>query len=322
MIEVLKRITRRDFIMPFYHAVSDKVPVHLKYLYRVRTVKQFEDDLEFLLLHYKPVSIDDVYSSLITKGRYPEKSFLLTFDDGLREFKEFAYPVIKKRGIPVALFVNSGFVDNKELFYRFKASVLIETLRNTNVERFKCIYDSLMVNTDKRNTVIDKVKQIDFKNKDILDQLAGCLGVDFNEYLKNNAPYLNVEELKELNDDGVHVGAHSINHPLFELLNDEERMFQIKESVDFVKNNFKNSLASFSFPFTDSGLSASFFRNIYDKKIADITFGTSGIKNERFKFHLQRIPVEEYEVSMKDILARQYLYYLLKVPFFRNTVRR
>ena len=32
-------------------------------------------------------------------------------------------------GIPAAFFLNSRFVDNKALFYRFKSSILVETLQ-------------------------------------------------------------------------------------------------------------------------------------------------------------------------------------------------
>ena len=55
---------------------------------------------------------------------------------------------------------------------------------------------------------------------------------------------------------------------------------------------------------------------MFEEEITDITFGTAGIKEEKFKYHLHRIPVENYNKGIQQILFRQYLYYIIKIPFF------
>jgi len=318
MLKTLIKITGQSFILPFYHAVSDDIPVHLKHLFTVRSIKQFEDDLDFLLNNYKPVSIYETYDHIKKHGYPPANSFMLSFDDGLREFKDIAFPIIKRKGIPVSIFINPGFIDNKQLFFRFKASILIEKIitDKTNVE---CLNDYII---NKKTTPEKFLKSITYKNKYVLDNIAKCIGVDFDEYLTKNRPYLTLNELNELKNNDVFIGAHSIDHPLFNMLNNEEQTFQLNRSVDFIKQKFNSRIRGFSFPFTDYGVSKDFFNKMFEEEITDITFGTAGIKKEKFKYHLHRIPVENYNKGIQQILIRQYLYYIIKIPFFRNTIRR
>ena len=48
-LNILVKGTGQRNIYPFYHAVSDEELIHIKHLYKVRTVKEFERDLDFLL---------------------------------------------------------------------------------------------------------------------------------------------------------------------------------------------------------------------------------------------------------------------------------
>ena len=323
LINFLGKITGQSFIMPFYHAVADKIPVHLSNVLRIRDSRQFEKDLDFLLKHYAPVSINDIYNSVFNKVELPQNSFFLSFDDGLREFLEVAYPIIRKKEIPVALFVNTAFIDNRDLFYRFKVSILIENLKSHKRSVKLNCFDDVIIDDSKKNIKPETfLRSITYQNRFIIDELAKCLGIDFEEYLRKVKPYLTQEELLKLKNDGVHIGAHSIDHPLFYTLSRNEQINQVTVSCGVVKKNFKQQIKSFSFPFTDFGITQGFFNEINEKRIVDLLFGTAGMKREKNRNHLQRIPVENYDAGIRDVILYQYLYYLLKVPFFKNTIKR
>ena len=126
---VLLKISKQKLILPVYHTISDEEMPHIKHLYPVKGVKSFIKDLEFLLKHYTPINYDE-FSALYRNNESPRKpSFLLSFDDGLREFHDIISPILIKKGIPAICFLNSGFVDNKALFYRYKSSLIIEKLQ-------------------------------------------------------------------------------------------------------------------------------------------------------------------------------------------------
>ena len=112
--------------LPFYHAVSDeKLPHVLNYPYR--NILQFEKELDFFLKYFQPVLLEELISGKCSG----EKGFHLSFDDGLRECAEVIAPVLLKKGIPATFFLNSAFVDNKALFHKYKASLVLNRLRES-----------------------------------------------------------------------------------------------------------------------------------------------------------------------------------------------
>lgn len=324
LLDILIKTTRQNLVLPFYHAVSDHELPHLSRLYKVSSVKQFKNDMDELLTHYQPLRVDDLIKSTLGGKKLNNPSFMLTFDDGLRVFKEYAWPVLKQMGVPVVLFVNPDFVDNKALFYRFKANLLYEHLYNNALpenkkRQLKEIFEPAFSNKKDLST---HLMQVNYHQQALLDEAATILNLDFKEYLQKIRPYLTLNELHDLSSQGVYIGAHSMDHPLFNQLDFNEMVNQVKGSTDWVRENFDQTYSLFSFPFTDYGLSTGLFNAIRAGKLADLTFGTAGIKKERIRTHWQRIPVEDSTQSLRMILLRQYLYYLAKAPFFKNTIRR
>ena len=58
---------------------------------------------------YEFVTIDEAWSR-VCDGR-TERFCALTFDDGYRDFRDFAMPVLQRHDVPAALFVTTGFAD-------------------------------------------------------------------------------------------------------------------------------------------------------------------------------------------------------------------
>lgn len=58
------------------------------------------------------VSIDEA-CDIISKGRTNHPFVCLTFDDGYQDNYDIAYPVLKQMNIPFAVYVTTGFIDNR-----------------------------------------------------------------------------------------------------------------------------------------------------------------------------------------------------------------
>src|SRR5690606_8125497 len=162
-----------------------------------------------------------------------------------------------EKGIPAIFFLNSAFIDNKDLFFRFKASLLIEELQKKialekELESFCTIGKSI------QQTILS----VNYNNKDILDVMAEKIGCDFKMYLHNNSPYLTNNQISKLIDYGFNFGAHSIDHPEFQYIPYEQQLEQLRESVTFVCNKFGLDYRIFSFPFTDFKVSKQLFLQI------------------------------------------------------------
>jgi peptidoglycan/xylan/chitin deacetylase (PgdA/CDA1 family) len=289
----------------------------------VKSVEKFIKDLDFLLSFFVPLDYSTFYDLAINK-RIPSKpSFLLTFDDGLSEFYNVISPILIRKGIPAICFLNSGFVDNKDLFFRYKASLLIEHLSKERgfIENSE-LKGWLTNQNNSKSDIVQYILAIRYNEKDKLEELAKILHYDFKEYLVTHKPYLSSEQISSLINKGFYFGAHSIDHPEYRFIEFNEQINQTKQSIEAVSGKFNLDYKIFSFPFTDYDVSENFFQKVYNEQIADITFGCAGQKKEVFSRHFQRISFEMGHLSAHEILNSEVFYYMLKALIGKNLIRR
>lgn len=301
--------------LPFYHLVTDNTPPHIRHLYKGISPKIFETHLDFFLKHFHPVSkINDFRK---------KNSFLLSFDDGLRETYEIVYPILKRKGVPTIFFVNPGFVGNIDLMFRYKASLLIDIINKKEISRGeKQQVDKIL--EEKNISEIDiktKILGIDFSHRKQIDQLLKVFEIDIATYLKNEKPYANLSELKQMENDGFIIGMHSYNHADFRQLDKIQRITSLQKNIAWHQKNFPHQPKLFAFPFTDDGLPQNFFTQMQSLGIT-MSFGTAGIKNDVAINHFQRFPVEDYQGNIRQIIGGEYFYSMIRSIFGKNTVRR
>lgn len=309
----MSRFLPHNTVFPFYHLACDEAPVHIKHLYPVKSEKEFKQDLEYLLKHYQPMDLEDV-KSYIQHGKSRQKpGFFLSFDDGLREIYEIVRPILKAYGIPAAFFINPDFVDNAELFYRYKAGILIHHL-----SRLPDTQHGTLANILNNRNPDEALHNLSYNQRDLLDEVADEMEVEFNAYRDKVQPYMTLDQIKTLYSEGFYIGAHSMNHPLYSDISPSEQLDQTHQSLDYIRNNVHRDYDIFAFPFTDYGVSRSFF----DLVKVDIIFGTAGMKNDPIPKVIHRIPMEMGNKSASAMITRQSVYYILKNFFNKNTIRR
>jgi peptidoglycan/xylan/chitin deacetylase (PgdA/CDA1 family) len=319
----LMRWTGQRLFLPFYHAIADEPLPHIRHLYPVKGSRQFAQDLDFLLRYYEPLSItdfEDWQNGKITLRRPP---LLLSFDDGLREFHDVIAPILLRKGIPAICFLNSAFVDNRGLFFRYKASLLLEALTQNGdwADDPSCLAwrkTQLPSAQNWRQALLG----IRYHNRHLLDELAAKVSLDFGAFLQGQQPYLSSPQIRDLQTKGFVFGAHSVDHPEYRWLSTEEQLRQTVESLAFVQTQFGVERPCFSFPFTDFGVRSSFFTQLRAATDVRYTFGCAGQKQDSAPAHFQRTPFEDGSLSARRIHNAELLYYLLKAPFGKNRIRR
>ena len=214
----LIKLTSQKVILPFYHTISDARLPHISNIYQLRTIKQFEHDLDYLCKHYKPISISELTDIVHNNCIVKKPLFHLTFDDGLKELYTAIAPILEKKGIPATFFINTEFVDNKALFYRYKVSLLIEEILKHDVSRIK-LSTFWGIKENNLNELKTRLLSLNFNDITEIDKIASLLELNFSEYLNTNQPYLSKYQIQKLMERGFSIGSHSLNHPFFRTVN-------------------------------------------------------------------------------------------------------
>ena len=308
--------------LPFYHTVSNQSLPHVEQLYPVKNTAQFTQDLDFLLKHFKPLSIEDILNHVQNKKQITVPSFHLTFDDGMRDCIETIAPILKKRNIPASFFINNNFVDNHSLFYRHKISLIIHHLKSDDISNhLKSEIKTILVDAQLYSiSIIASLKFIKYTQQGVLDSIAKVLNIDFKQFLDHEKPYMTASEIRKLQSDGFHIGGHSVDHPYYKDIDFGAQIRQTDESLKYVAKHFENDIRSFAFPFSSDMLSKDFFHEMNSKM--DISFGTSGLKLDTFNNHFHRFPMEGTNYSALTLTRAAYFFYLIKRRINKNILHR
>ncbi len=154
------------------------------------------------------VSIDEA-CEIISKGHTNHPFVCLTFDDGYQDNYDIAHPILKQMNIPFAVYVTTGFIDNRlpMWWYRCESREQCQTcLNNAEVQQRERSYP--------------------------------------NEKLG-----ISTESLKALDADPLcTIGAHTVSHPKLDTLSPEEQREEIMQSKQELEALLGHPIRHFSYP--------------------------------------------------------------------------
>ena len=326
---ILKKVAPAGSLLPYHHLVSDEEVLHVKHLYPYKNVRQFTDDLDRWLKHYRPVSVEELAGAVSSGKKTPSGTFLLSFDDGFREVYDVIAPILLAKGVPAIFFVNPAFLDNQLLFYRCKISLLIEEVFRQR-ERSKVLKecaDHMGGGAEgidpSPEALAGRIRRITYPDQGLLDELAIKLEFSFDEYLVRRRPFLSLAQACELQEKGFTIGAHSWDHPYYDLISPEEQVRQTRESMEFVNNKFPSPYRCFSFPHSDANLPQSFFDRLVAERVpVDLLFGIQNQLEEPANRVLHRFNAERPDLPMSQQLNGVLLWMLIKKWSGKYSVKR
>ena len=305
---------RVPVFLPFYHLVTNQQVPHIKHIYEPKSVQLFEEELDYILAHFQPIGMNEV----VRKNKNDDwnrkgKPFVhFSFDDGLFEIYDVIAPILKKKGVPATFFINPAFLGDQDVFYRYRVSMLLEEIEERRVDKAQentligLLKDKGLFN----DTVKKSLLNLNYSHKDLIKDVCKTMLYNGDD---ERRIYMTNEEVKSLIAEGFTIGAHSIDHPMYSELSMEEQQQQTRESIDEVVRLFELEHRLFAFPFTDHGVSPEFFDWMHDKDqpIADLSFGTAGLKKGILPGHYQRVPMELYTSSPRKRIMAEYMYRII-----------
>ena len=322
-LSLLARLAQPSLLIPYYHLVSDDERPHIKHLFAHKSVAQFEHDIDFLARNYRPVSMQDLLDALPAGRTVPEKCFHVTFDDGFSEMHDIVAPILSRKGIPATFFLNSAFIDNRELCHHHKASVLAEAVCKRPAADLPAPFRKRLNNgSAEQDGITGFLVNVAYEDRGLLDELAAIVDVDFSDYLARQRPYLTSDDVRSLIRQGFAVGGHSVDHPLFAGISLPEQLRQTVESVKFIRERFRVGYGVFAFPQSDRAVTREYFSRLAGTGMVDLTFGTGGMMTDGVATNLQRFSMEYPPLPAEDIIAYQTARRLRKIISGRAKIER
>lgn len=251
-----------------YHYVQkfNKELPYFKFLH----IDDFKKQLDFLKNNYYFPSKNEFFKFINKEINLPEKSIILTFDDGLKCHHEFVLPELKKRNMWGFFFINSGVYINNDfldvhkihlLTGRFDSKILLSKVKYFINENKNCIRNDVKQNLENilyKNYITFDESEVNFKKilNFYMEKESSKLFINkiFNDFFPNIQKqilnfYLSIDEIKNLDNNEMLIGNHTVNHYNLASLNNEEQKFEIEEGCKFISKIINKNLKFFSFPF-------------------------------------------------------------------------
>lgn len=75
----------------------------------------FDEQMSYLTSHgYHTIPADQLVSAMLSRQQLPEKSVVVTWDDGYTDWYTYAYPIVKKYNVIANLMIPSGLIANPD----------------------------------------------------------------------------------------------------------------------------------------------------------------------------------------------------------------
>ncbi|MGQ9727680.1 MAG: polysaccharide deacetylase family protein [Candidatus Fervidibacter sp.] len=221
--------------------------------------ERFAEHLDYLVRSCHPISLADLVQGL-QNGRVPDKSIVVTFDDGYADNLWNAKPLLERYGVPATVFVTSGFVGQGRWFYWDElACLLLEanegiphmlTLALPDGQQHRFPLATWQQRLQTYYALHDRLRPLPHSERDqVLEQVRHQLG-DLTEAQREKHRALHPEELLELVQGGlVEVGAHTVHHPDLPCLPEAAQWQEIGESKQQLEAMLDRPVRFFAYPY-------------------------------------------------------------------------
>ena len=212
----------------------------------------FEKHLTYLCSNFEILSLDELGQLINQDKSLPGKAAVITLDDGYRDNFLYAYPILKKYHIPATIFLVTGHIGSNELIWPDKVDYIIE---NTTVEQLDTEelgsyrLESTHARRHAKRTCIRTLKTMSPTRRGLsIENLLNAARVSF-PIDSDRDSLLSWDEIKEMSNNGITLGAHTVTHPVLTGLDPEQARWEIIESKKIIEQELSKKVTCFAYPF-------------------------------------------------------------------------
>ena len=241
------KITNSQTIILNYHRIG---PVTDEWMITPLHQKIFEKQMKYLSENYEIISLNNL-NEMIIKGSIPKKAVVITFDDGYKDNYKFAFPILKKYNIPATMFLTTGPIEQKEMFWWDKINYVLSHTDVKSIDLNDIGTYQLISDEDKIKSgfnIVEKLKTIkNDKKESIIKNLIDITHVNIPDKL-GNQHVLSWNEIKKMDKNGIDFGAHTVNHPILTKVTLDEAKWEIVNSKNIIEEVLERKINSFAYP--------------------------------------------------------------------------
>ncbi|MBA4366807.1 MAG: polysaccharide deacetylase [Desulfobacterium sp.] len=252
---LLRWVNKNSLLVVTYHGVYDKFCRGTLPLFTHLHVDLLREHLKFLKSNYNVISLSEFTSCLKERKPWPERAALITFDDGLRNNYEVAFPVLKEFDLPAVIYLTVNYIGTDKLLWFDELYLLLK----------KCLEDAVKTEllAEYLGPIPDScdigelypICSKRLKNKSIMERmeiikrLKQLACIEGNPILSEPFKFLSWEQVLEMKSSGlIEFGVHTATHRMVSELSPDEWEKEIVAPKNKIEKIIGNTIDTFCYP--------------------------------------------------------------------------
>jgi peptidoglycan/xylan/chitin deacetylase (PgdA/CDA1 family) len=246
-LAVLRRAYRpRGLLCLNYHRIATQLPRYCDPGVISTSAEQFAAQIRFLKRHAELITPDDIEDARRSRGRF----VLVTFDDGYSDNYHAAFEVLRQEGARATFFIATGYIDNPRLSWWDAINALIDSTSAHSLHLPEFELPPLSLSPEQRP---DAVRQLLRLYKRLPGERAAALLQRLRELPDAHQPdaieqWMSWDMLREMQAHGMHIGGHTMHHPVLSRLPIEEQREEILGCAERLHTELGRRPSAFAYP--------------------------------------------------------------------------
>ena len=208
---------------------------------------EFRRQMKFVSTVCEPMTVSSA-AALLQRRELPRRAVCVTFDDGYADNHDVAMPVLRDLGIPATFYVATGYL-NGGVMWNDKVIVAVRNISLGSHTVAPLPQFELASEDDRGQLAYELVLSIRYLPQDerngIADALLEYSGADQSA---TSSIMMTDEKIRNLANNRMEVGAHTVSHPILAKLEDDQAELEINASKKYLEQITQSDVQSFAFP--------------------------------------------------------------------------
>jgi peptidoglycan/xylan/chitin deacetylase (PgdA/CDA1 family) len=195
-----------------------------------------EQHLDWLGRRYRFISLDELGARLEARDGREDPVVAITFDDGYRDFYDLAFPLLRRKGVPAAVFVVTDLVGTNRMQIHDKLHLLLA--RQTEPD------SGTPTPFQATRALLESLPQAEIQK--VIQALEP--EVPIAEDTQRPFYSLTWEMLDEMSRAGITIGSHTRTHVLMTHESRQRVIAEVAESRKEIEGRLGTSVQHFAYP--------------------------------------------------------------------------
>ncbi len=253
MLDLILRADHEWLTALSYHRIDDPGREGLdSYTPNVSaTPEGFRQQMEYVKARYNAITCERLAQWLRGECELPPHPVIITFDDGYYDNLQVAYPVLHDLGLPATIFLTTDIIGSSMTFVWDEAAYCFLHTQKTSAQLPVTGRASWSGLQDRQRVLRDwytRVKNVpEVERRQMVARLASELDVTIPAEAFTGL-YLNWDQVRELSQNGIEMGAHTESHPILTSVPLERAEQEIINSKRRIEAEIGKPVLSFAYP--------------------------------------------------------------------------